>query len=88
MRCALERAIALPKLRPLLGCKIRVQGTVAKTVRYAQLLVNAGCEVLCVHGRTKVQRGRGLADWRHICAVRNAVDVIVIANGNILVSLD
>eukprot|EP00750_Incisomonas_marina_P018817 INCI3147.8.p1 GENE.INCI3147.8~~INCI3147.8.p1 ORF type:complete len:569 (-),score=77.94 INCI3147.8:473-2179(-) len=88
MRCALERAIALPKLRPLLGCKIRVQGTVAKTVRYAQLLVNAGCEVLCVHGRTKVQRGRGLADWRHICAVRNAVDVIVIANGNILGHLD
>ena len=71
---------------PLLGCKIRIQHTVAQTVRYAQMLAAAGCQVLCIHARTKEQRGRGLARWSHIRAVQQAVDIVVIANGNTLVS--
>lgn len=51
---------------------------------FAKGLADAGCDFLAVHGRTRAQYYTGTADWSAIAAVVRAVDIPVIANGDVV----
>lgn len=52
-------------------------------VPMAKMLEQAGAKMLTVHGRTKEQQYTGHADWEAIAEVKKAVQIPVIANGDV-----
>ena len=85
---ALRQAVQLPVL-----CKIRLLPTLAETLEFCRLLQQAGCQMLVVHGRFRCsthqrQRRRGAANLAWVQAIKEALDIPVLSNGNVRTGAD
>jgi len=58
-------------------------GDSSDPVGFSLGLQSAGAQALTLHGRTREQGFRGRADWQAIAAVKRALTIPVIANGDI-----
>ena len=79
----MREAISIPVF-----CKMRILPAVADTMELALRLQDAGCSLLCVHGRERgdhrtKNRRKGPADMCVVKKVKQALRIKVICNGNV-----
>ena len=58
-------------------------GTDADPVGWCRLLEQAGAQLITLHGRSREQGFTGRADWQAIAAVKRALAIPLIANGDV-----
>ncbi len=82
---ALRKAVRLP-----VTVKMRLgwDDDSINVLELARLAEQAGMDAIAVHGRTREQFYRGQADWETIAAVKQAVSIPVIANGDVRTCAD
>ena len=82
---AVASAVRLP-----VTVKMRIGWDEARinAVEFARILAQSGACAITVHGRTREQYYSGKADWEQIRAVKEAVAVPVVGNGDIFLAQD
>ncbi|MEN2498676.1 MAG: tRNA-dihydrouridine(16/17) synthase [NAD(P)(+)]-like protein [Marteilia pararefringens] len=75
-------------LKIAVSVKIRIYDTLEKTLAYVKVIEDSGADFITVHGRTRDQKSMGMANWNIISAIRKALKIPVIANGNIQIYED
>lgn len=95
--CALMRAPALAgqiteavkKASPVpVTIKFRKGWDEDACVSFAKVLESSGADAICLHPRTRMQQYRGTADRAAIAAVKSAVHIPVIGNGDVASGAD
>ena len=80
---AVTAAVAIPvTVKTRLGW-CQSDGSNASAVQWCRQLEAAGARLLTLHGRTRDQKFSGNADWQAIAAVKQALRIPVIANGDV-----
>lgn len=82
---AIVRALA-SALRVPVCCKIRLLPTLEGTLAFARRLEDAGCALLAVHARergSEKRRRQGPADLHAVAALKRALTIPVLTNGNV-----
>eukprot|EP00947_MAST-08B_sp_MAST-8B-sp1_P004947 g4947.t1 len=67
-------------------CKVRLQPTLEESIELCTLLQESGAALIAVHGRgagTPTERRTGAADLKSVAAIKKALAVPVITNGNV-----
>lgn len=55
----------------------------SECLEFARVIEDAGADLITIHGRTKMQGYSGESDWNRIAQVKKAVNIPVLANGDI-----
>lgn len=83
LSCRIVNACAKNTSLPV-SVKTRLGWTDAsQLVEYCKALIDAGAQMITIHGRTYTQRFRGSADWADIYRLKDEVSVPVIGNGDL-----
>ncbi|MFK8013478.1 MAG: tRNA dihydrouridine synthase DusB [Marinicellaceae bacterium] len=66
-----------------LKIRLGIDDSSINCLEVAQIAQDCGIKALFIHGRTRVQKYTGFADYSHIKMVKQNIDIPVIANGDI-----
>ena len=80
----IEATVSASKCPVTLKMRLGWDNDTINAPELAQRAVDAGVSMITVHGRTRCQFYTGVADWSAVKAVRNAVRVPLVVNGDIV----
>ncbi|KAF8822323.1 dihydrouridine synthase (dus) protein [Cardiosporidium cionae] len=70
------------------SCKIRLLSTLEETIEFAKGCERCGISALTVHMRTENERPSQKAHWNYFTALKEALSIPVIANGDLFTQTD